>query len=41
MEDPAAEMQLPGDIKAGETVDVVGERVSRSGRERPQDAVVH
>ena len=42
-------MLLAGDVKDGETVHVsagadgliVGERVSRSGRERSSDAVVH
>ncbi len=49
IQDPLAEMLLSGDVKDGETVHVsagadgliVGERVSRSGRERPMDAVVH
>jgi ATP-dependent Clp protease ATP-binding subunit ClpB len=49
IQDPLAEMILSGDVKDGETVHVsagaegliVGERVSRSGRERPMDAVVH
>jgi ATP-dependent Clp protease ATP-binding subunit ClpB len=42
-------MLLAGDVKDGETVPVtvgaegllVGERVGRSGRPRPEDAVLH
>ena len=49
LQDPLAEMILAGDIKDGDTVHVgagadgliVGERVSRSSRPRPEDAVLH
>jgi ATP-dependent Clp protease ATP-binding subunit ClpB len=49
LQDPLAEMILAGDVKDGETVHVsagvegliVGERVSRSGKPRPEDAVLH
>jgi len=49
LQDPLAEMILAGDVKDGETVHVtagadgliVGERVARSGRMRPEDAVLH
>ena len=49
LQDPLAEMLLAGDVKDGETVHVsagadgliVGERVTRSGRPRPEDAVLH
>jgi ATP-dependent Clp protease ATP-binding subunit ClpB len=49
LQDPLAEMLLAGDVKDGETVPVtvgaegllVGERVGRSGRPRPEDAVLH
>ena len=49
LQDPLAEMLLSGDVKDGETVVVsagvegliVGARVSRSVRPRPEDAVLH
>ena len=49
LQDPLAEMLLAGDVKDGDTVTVsagadgliVGERVSKSTRPRPDDAVVH
>ncbi|SPH23868.1 Chaperone protein ClpB [Defluviimonas aquaemixtae] len=49
LQDPLAEMLLAGDIKDGDTVNVsagaeglvVGERVSKSTRPRPEDAVLH
>ncbi|MCV2867420.1 ATP-dependent chaperone ClpB [Defluviimonas sp. WL0002] len=49
LQDPLAEMILAGDVKDGETVHVsagaegliVGERVSKSSRPRPEDAVLH
>ncbi|MFZ5710482.1 MAG: ATP-dependent chaperone ClpB [Pseudomonadota bacterium] len=49
LQDPLAEMILAGDVKDGETVQVsagaeglvVGERVSRTGKPRPEDAVLH
>ncbi len=50
LQDPLAEMLLAGDIKDGDTVPVtagpedgllVGDRVSKSNRQPPQDAVVH
>ncbi|MCE6961145.1 ATP-dependent chaperone ClpB [Cereibacter sphaeroides] len=49
LQDPLAEMILAGDILDGSTVKVsagvdgliIGDRVSSSRRERPQDAVVH
>ncbi len=49
LQDPLAEMLLAGDVKDGDTVHVsagsdgliVGERVSRSGKARPEDAVLH
>ncbi|MGG7644757.1 ATP-dependent chaperone ClpB [Rhodovulum sp. YNF3179] len=49
LQDPLAEMILAGDVKDGDTVPVsaredgliVGDRVSDSRREPPQDAVVH
>ncbi|MGB3147201.1 MAG: AAA family ATPase, partial [Paracoccaceae bacterium] len=49
LQDPLAEMLLAGDVKDGDRVTVsagadgllVGERVSRSSRPRPEDAVVH
>ncbi len=49
LQDPLAEMLLAGDVKDGDTLKVsagpdgliVGERVSRSSRSRPDDAVVH
>ncbi|MFN0113109.1 MAG: ATP-dependent chaperone ClpB [Paracoccaceae bacterium] len=49
LQDPLAEMILSGDVKDGETVHVsagaegliVGERVSRTGKPRPEDAVLH
>ena len=48
-QDPPAEMLLAGDATDGETVHVsagadgliVGERVSRSGKPRSEDAVLH
>ncbi|MCU9849527.1 ATP-dependent chaperone ClpB [Defluviimonas sp. WL0024] len=49
LQDPLAEMLLAGDVKDGDTVHVsagtdgliVGERVSKSTRPRPEDAVLH
>jgi ATP-dependent Clp protease ATP-binding subunit ClpB len=49
LQDPLAEMILAGDVKDGETVKVgagaegliVGERVSRTAKPRPEDAVLH
>jgi ATP-dependent Clp protease ATP-binding subunit ClpB len=49
LQDPLAEMILAGDVRDGDTVHVsagadglmVGERVSRSSRPRPEDAVLH
>jgi ATP-dependent Clp protease ATP-binding subunit ClpB len=49
LQDPLAEMILAGDVKDGDTVPVtaredgliVGDRVSTSRREPPQEAVVH
>jgi ATP-dependent Clp protease ATP-binding subunit ClpB len=49
LQDPLAEMILAGDVKDGDAVHVsagaeglvVGERVSRSGKTRPEDAVLH
>jgi ATP-dependent Clp protease ATP-binding subunit ClpB len=49
LQDPLAEMLLAGDVKDGETVTVtagaegliVGEKVSRSARRRPEEAVLH
>ncbi len=49
LQDPLAEMLLAGDVKDGDTVTVsagsdgliVGERVSKSTRPRPEEAVVH
>ena len=49
LQDPLAELLLSGDVKDGETVTVsaggdgliVGDRVSSSGRQPPEDAVVH
>ncbi|MCB2093088.1 MAG: ATP-dependent chaperone ClpB [Rhodobacteraceae bacterium] len=49
LQDPLAEMLLAGDVKDGDSVNVsagaegliVGERVSRSARPRPEEAVLH
>ncbi|MDW4549371.1 ATP-dependent chaperone ClpB [Defluviimonas sp. D31] len=49
LQDPLAEMLLAGDVKDGDTVHVsagtegliVGERVSKSTRPRPEEAVLH
>ncbi|MGB3178190.1 MAG: ATP-dependent chaperone ClpB [Albidovulum sp.] len=49
LQDPLADMLLAGDVKDGDTVSVragaegllVGETVSKSGRPRPEDAVLH
>ncbi|MGB5067080.1 MAG: ATP-dependent chaperone ClpB [Albidovulum sp.] len=49
LQDPLAEMLLSGDVKDGDTVHVsagaegliVGERLSRSTRPRPEEAVLH
>jgi ATP-dependent Clp protease ATP-binding subunit ClpB len=49
LQDPLAEMLLAGDVKDGDTVHVsagvdgliVGERVSKSTRSRPEEAVLH
>jgi ATP-dependent Clp protease ATP-binding subunit ClpB len=49
LQDPLAEMILAGDVRDGEAVAVsagadgliVGERVSRTGKPRPEDAVLH
>ncbi len=49
LQDPLAEMLLAGDVKDGDTIPVsagndgllVGDRISKSNRQPPQDAVVH
>ena len=49
VQDPLAEMLLAGDVKDGETIEVsagsegllIGDRVSTSNRQPPEDAVVH
>ncbi|MEM6310118.1 MAG: ATP-dependent chaperone ClpB [Pseudomonadota bacterium] len=49
LQDPLAEMLLAGDVKDGETIEVsagaegllIGDRVSTSNRQPPEDAVVH
>ncbi len=49
LQDPLAELLLAGDVKDGETITVsagaegliVGEKISRSTRPRPDDAVLH
>ena len=49
LQDPLAEMLLAGDVKDGDTIPVsagtdgllVGDRVSKSNRQPPDDAVVH
>ncbi len=49
LQDPLAEMLLAGDVKDGDTVPVsagtdgllVGDRISKSNRPKPDDAVVH
>ncbi|WP_343080712.1 ATP-dependent chaperone ClpB [Ostreiculturibacter nitratireducens] len=49
LQDPLAEMLLAGDVREGDTISItagaegliVGERVSRSNRPKPEDAVVH
>ena len=49
LQDPLAEMLLAGDVKDGDTIPVsagtdgllVGDRVSKSNRQPPNDAVVH
>ena len=49
LQNPLAEMQLAGDIKDGETIQVtagtegllLGDRVSGTNRPRPEDAVIH